>query len=129
MKTTNDNKRLTLGKTYFCNWAWRSAKYIGTRKDDRGIEMAYFKDVCDCIVKIEAEVVKDHIDWEKTKEYDTIPHNGKNKYYIKDDEKDYFLGEFASIQSAIRFIHKSYAGRKISLWEYAEGKDIRVIYQ
>jgi hypothetical protein len=31
--------------------------------------MAYFKDICDCIVKFEASEVKNHIDWEKTKLY------------------------------------------------------------
>ena len=67
--TSNSSHRLILGKTYFCNWAWRSARYIGTRKDDQGRTMAFFKDICDCIVKFEASEVKNRIDWEKTKEY------------------------------------------------------------
>ena len=51
------------------------------------------------------------------------------KYYIKDEANGNFLGEFDSIRSAIIFIHKNYADRRISLWRYAEGNDVRVIYQ
>ena len=74
MKTTSNKfeqktGRLILGKTYFCIWGWRHARYIGTRKDEWGRMMSYFKDVCGCIVKCEASNVMANIDWDKTTEY------------------------------------------------------------
>ena len=69
MKTT---KKLILGKTYFCNWAWRYAKYIGTTKDEFGNMVARFKDICDCRIQMDASKVIDHIDWDKTKNYGNI---------------------------------------------------------
>jgi hypothetical protein len=74
MKTTANNfemksGRLILGKTYFCNWAWRYARYIGTCKNDSGEMVARFRDVCDKVISIKAESAIEHIDWEKTEEW------------------------------------------------------------
>ena len=50
-------------------------------------------------------------------------------YAIKDEATGSYLGEFPTIKAAIQFIHKHYAGRKISMWRYEDGKYTRVIYQ
>lgn len=74
MKATANNfeaksGRLILGKTYFCNWAWRYARYIGACKNDSGKMVARFRDICDCVISCKVESVMEYIDWEKTAEW------------------------------------------------------------
>lgn len=65
MRKTKNSKELVSGKSYFCTWAWRSARYIGTRVNELGEKRAYFKDVCNCVISRAAETVMQDIDWEK----------------------------------------------------------------
>ena len=59
-------KELVKNHKYFCNFGWRWASFQEIRNNDRGKEVAIFKDVCDQLIACETADLARAINWSKS---------------------------------------------------------------